>query len=549
MKKIILFILLMLTSITTVSCNNFTYNSNDVSIEENMINDKDNNITLKNKYSKITISKENGSITSLVNLLTKKDYIQNSVGGNWAMNVDLSTNDYYNTNLKSKSIIRINSRSYKPNIKYLETEKDATIILEYNISIKDGSNVYEGIYVKCSILMKKDSKEVSIDYKLENNLKVPSVIVNFTGLIISGLKDDEGSLNLFWPNKEGKIYEAGVKKAFTTLKLGEQYPSPISMQLVQLYDNENSFYYYVKDKSREYKEFNFGAYNASGEYDNGSVAIADKVSLSCTQYPYLASGESKDLWTTILGFDYRNQWYSGSDSYRSFLISSKMNRNYNNFVNEWTGVASTTISGYGNKMQTPYVGKNSPDKVIEKKDSMGVDSIILFGWHQGGFDSMYPDYEFFEGDGYGENNFKQMVDTIHSNGDKALPYLNAHIIDLESKWGNKLVNSETPKTNLDNSAVKKMGFNSQVELSKYKDYMYYETYGTDTGYYAACPNSDEYVNQILISVEKLAKCGVDGLWMDQMMEMPAYLCYDKNHNHKNPATAYAEGYKKLYNFL
>ena len=36
-------------------------------------------------------------------------------------------------------------------IEYLETEKDATIILEYNISIKDGSNVYEGIYVKCSI--------------------------------------------------------------------------------------------------------------------------------------------------------------------------------------------------------------------------------------------------------------------------------------------------------------------------------------------------------------------------------------------------------------
>lgn len=550
MKKIFLFLGLIITLCCTAGCdrfiNNSSANSNSNNMEEKMIIENDNNIILKNNYSKIVINTENGSINSITNTLTGRDYIQNSTGGNWSMNVDLSTDDYYSTNLKSKTVKMINSRSFKPNIKKLETETNARIILEYNVSVTDGLNKYEGIFVKCEILMEKNSKEVQIDYKVENNLNIPSVIINFTGLIISGLKDDNGSLDLFWPNKEGKIYESGVKKAFTTLKLNEQYPSPISMQLVQLYDKDDSFYYYVKDKTREYKEFNFGAYNGKSEYDNGSVSIADKVSLSCTQYPFIASGESKSLWTTIIGFDYRGEWYSGSNSYRKFLLDSNLNRNYNNFVNEWTGVASTTISNYGNKIQSQYVGKNSPDKVIEKNDVMGVDSIILFGWHQGGFDSMYPDYEFFEGEGYGKQNFIQMVETIHKNGDKALPYLNAHIIDLKSKWGNIIIDSDKNLNNLDNSAVKKMGFNSSIKTENYKDYMYYETYGTDTGYYAACPNSDEYVAQISLVVESLASCGVDGLWMDQMMEMPAYLCYDKNHNHKNPATAFAEGYKKLY---
>ena len=551
MKKIFLIVLVALTTLCTFGCENPNDNPNESDlnvevVEEDMIVEEEKSIILQNKYSKLVINKENGSINSIVNLLTGRDYIQNSAGGNWALSVDLSTNDYYYTNLKSKSTKKINSRSFTPTIEVVETDENAKIILDYNVNVKDGSNNYDGIHVICTIMMEKNNKEVLIDYKVENNLDIPSVIINFTGLIISGLKDEAGTLDLFWPNKEGKIYEAGVKKAFTTLKLSEQYPSPISMQLVQLFDKENSLYYYVKDSSREYKEFNFGAYNASGEYDNGSVTIADKVSLSCTQYPYLAKGEGKELWTTVLGFDYLGEWYTGSDSYRQFLIDSGMSRTYNDYVNEWTGVASTTISGYGNNIRTPYVGTNSPDKVVQKNDSMGVDSIILFGWHEGGFDSMYPDYEFFEGEGYGEENFQKMIDSIHANGDKALPYLNAHIIDVLSKWGNEPVNSTSTLTNLESSALKKMGFNQSTNLEDYGDYWYYETYGTDTIYVSACPGSSSYVEQIVLVADKLASKGVDGFWMDQMMEMPAYLCYDSTHNHKNPATAYAEGYKNLY---
>ena len=514
--------------------------------EDSMIKETENEIILSNDYIKVVIAKSNGSVTSVVNVTTGRDFISNSKGGNWALNVDLSTDDPYKTNLKSTQTKRVNSRSFTPEIEISEEGNLALVTLKYEVSVKNGNVTYDGITVHCYISLSKDTNELEIKYNVANNLNTPSVIVNFTGFIVSGLKDSDGTLNLFWPNKEGKIYTAGVKKAVSTFKVSEQYPSPVSMQLVQLYDEEDSLYYYVKDNTREYKEFNFGAFNASGEYDNGSVTIQDKVSLSCTQYPFIPNGNSKDLWTTVLGMDTEKEWYSGSDSYREYLISSGMSREYNEYVSEWTGFTSTTISSFGNNMKSPYVGTGSPDKVISDNDSNGVDSIVLFGWHEGGFDSMYPDYNFFKGEGYGEENFKKMVESVHANGDKVLPYLNAHITALNSNWGNTKVNTVSGLTNIDNSAVKKVGFDRDLKIENYRNYMYYETYNTSTGYYATCPASDEFIAQISSVVERLARCGVDGLWMDQMMEMPANLCYDSSHNHVNPATAYGEGYKRMY---
>lgn len=66
------------------------------------------------------------------------------------------------------------------------------------------------------------------------------------------------------------------------------YPLPMSMQLVQLYNDKQSMYYFVADSQREYKEFNFGAFINKGQYDFQGVQVADKVSLSCSRYPFVS---------------------------------------------------------------------------------------------------------------------------------------------------------------------------------------------------------------------------------------------------------------------
>ena len=59
-------------------------------------------------------------------------------------------------------------------------------------------------------------------------------------------------------------------------------------------------YYFVADSQREYKEFNFGAFINKGQYDFQGVQVADKVSLSCSRYPFVSYGQSKTM-TTIAG--------------------------------------------------------------------------------------------------------------------------------------------------------------------------------------------------------------------------------------------------------
>ena len=532
------------TTATTVRVTTVTTVTTITTTEEKgMIKMTNDDYIFNNNLIEVVVNRDNGNIKSIMDVETGRDYLEESVGGNWAMLVDTSTNNPFKTNPNASSSILVSSRKLFPIMKIEEDKDTSKIIMDYDVSFKAGTITVEGISVKCIITFYHNLNEFSVDYTVKNEANIDCVIIKFTSAIVSGIKDSKSSLNLFWPNKEGKIYSGAIKKAQSTLKLSEQYPSPFSMQLVQLYDEQDSLYYYVSDNTREYKEFNFGAFTSSKEHDNGTVSVKDKISLSCTQYPYIKKGETKDIYKTTIGVAENGSYYKGSDSYRNNLINLGMNREYNKYVAEWTGFVSDTIARYTGPLKT-YTGSNASDKIIEAVDHTGVDTVVLFGWHKGGFDYMYPDYEIMEGEGYGKENFKAMIDRCHENEDKVLPYLNAHITATNSTWGAKTYEGNV--TNMLHAAVKKVGFNNELDSSKYTNYMYYETYGTDVGYYATCPDCPEFLEQIAKVVEELAECGADGLWMDQMMEMPANLCYDESHGHKTPATAYGEGYKKMY---
>ena len=512
--------------------------------DESMLKEDEHSLAFDNGRIAFVISKANGSLSSLINKATERDFISNSAGGNFSVLVDTSTADAFASNPRGNSTYLISSRNLSPTINTKETAQDIEIQMIYDLNENSELELAD-ITIRSSIFVSKNGQELTFEYEI-NNDNEHSVVINLTGPILSGIKDEDRGLDLFWPNKEGKIYDDVIPKAQTTLKLSEQYPSPFSMQIAQLFDEEESLYYYVEDNTREYKEFKFGAFTGIKEHDQGTVKIADKISLSCTQFPFVESSENKMLFRTKVGISSKGDWYEGADLYRDYLINSGMTRTYNDMTENWTGFVSDMIARWGDRIEKTYTGVNASDQVVKDVDHTGIDTVVLFGWHQGGFDYKYPDYELFEGEGFGFDNFKAMVDRAHANGDKVLPYLNAHIIAMNSEWGNSLIAPESNVTNMLQSAIKKAGFSDSISVSNYPSYLYYETYGTDTGYYAACPFDDHFVQQIQSVVDTLADAGADGLWMDQMMEMPAYLCYDKNHGHKTPATAYGEGYRKLY---
>ena len=86
------------------------------------------------------------------------------------------------------------------------------------------------------------------------------MVVNFTGAQMSGLKDETGSeaWSLFYPYKEGKLYDGVISRINEGLGVGTKmtaaYPSPMSMQLLQLYNGNASFDYSVLDSEGVYKD-------------------------------------------------------------------------------------------------------------------------------------------------------------------------------------------------------------------------------------------------------------------------------------------------------
>lgn len=509
-------------------------------------------LTLENGYVSMSFVKENGSMYSFKNQVTKTDFIKDSAGGNWSMLVDTSTGDCFESNPGGNSTVLITSRKQKAEYSASSAENGVVLTLDYGVTFESGSKTYSGIKVKQTVTLENDSDKASFDYEITNG-EDGVVITSFTGMQLSGLKDGEDGYKLFWPYKEGKIYSDAVNRVKTaadsTARMVAGYPVPFSLQLVQLYNDNESLFYYVEDKEREYKEFNFGSFINKGQHDFQSVEVADKVSLSCSHYPFVEK-QTKKLASTVIGVSSHGDYYAGSDYYRQFLVRSEMTRNFNDFVKDWTGFSVLIGTQYGDKQFASYTQaegfKDTYTNWAEKTNGFGVTSTTLIGWHAGGFDAMYPDYRFQTGAGFGEANFKTAMSQGHANGNSFLAYINAHIADKNSNWSNTVCGEDTGVTNMERAAIKTKGFPADAQKEDYLNYMIQESYGTGTYYYAMCPASDIFQKAITEAVVRLRKNGVDGIWFDQLMEMPANLCFDKSHGHAAPATAYGEGYSEMF---
>lgn len=506
-------------------------------------------VTLENGYLSMSFVKENGSMYSFRNNVTKTDFIDGSVGGNWAFAIDTSTGNAFLSNPTGSDTTIVTSRKQKAEVTKKETDNGISLIFTYNVDVgvQDGK-----VKVVQTVTLLNDQKDATITYELTNQA-ANTVVTTFVGAQLTGIKNDKKDYNLFWPYKEGKIYQEAVKTVKTakddSARMVAAYPLPMSMQLVQLYNADESMYYYVADSEREYKEFNFGAFVNKGQYDFQGVQVADKVSLSCSRYPFATKGETKTM-TTVVGVSSNGDWYDGANKYRAFLTENGMTKQTNALTEQWTGFSVLIGTQYGDKQFASYTQaegfKDTYTNWAERTNQYGVTTTTLIGWHKGGFDAMYPDYEFQTGNGFGEEAFATAMRTGHANGNTFLAYINAHIADKNSVWSNTVHNTTSGVTNMEQSAIKTKGFAADIAKDDYINYMLRESYGTGTYYYAMCPASAEFRTAIVDAVKRLRNNGIDGIWFDQLMEMPANLCYDESHGHKTPATAYGEGYKQMF---
>ena len=535
------------------------------------ITETEQEISIENDCMRLRFDKTNGSLISLYNVVRNSENL-GTTGGNFTLYVDTATGDMWETKpvqfaqcqpdgdanrpdsypSVAASVAVVSSRTQTvKSVEQKEITRGMQLTFCYDVAFEHGGKQYSGIAVRSIVSLREGEKQCEWSYEIENNC-AGTVVMQFVAAQIEDVAASQ-KYSLFWPMHEGELHEDAVQLAkggelvtsvdgFAsdgTRKLVEEYPSHLSMSLVQLYNDTQSLFYYVTDDTNEYKQFNFGIFDGEHDYDAGK---ADVISLSVTQYPFVeGNGVKKELHTVHLGLGTEGDWYEGSDAYRSWKETTDIrSKSYMPIAETLPGYGAFTFKlindaqpsiGYDKMLSGGNIASNAASF-----DGIGVDAVFCLGWMDEGFDSKYPDYNFNEAMG-GESGMQRGIAMAHENGDQVVLYINLYAATNDSQWFNRMIDGQ------------KQGDLAKVKSAYGKDYNFTWANGTDTPFYSICPGSQYFINSIAEAVEKVAKSGADGIFFDQLMEMSSNLCFDRSHGHSTPATAYGEGYDKLFTYI
>jgi hypothetical protein len=334
---------------------------------------------------------------------------------------------------------------------------------------------------------------------------------------------------LLWPWHEGVIIDPPG-----TLPQSMVYPSPASMQWMELFTKTEGLYYAVRDSSGAYKELRF----------NGA-APAQTREMTVAFHPFVAAGQTYTTPPVDVGVAPEGGWYWGADRYRAFLDGAGMRRHLPDVVRTMHG----WHKGYDRWPEHAGQGYRPADLTYCEIPSLampadyttrtGLSLFLVYGWHFDGMDSFFPDYNFL---GFDSNSpCFQAADLTQAlaalaarpQPNRAMFYINGHIADVASNW------MQDPA----NAASATLGADGKPYVEFYKDQP------TRT-YEAMCPSAPLWQDQLVASAMRVRSLGPSdsraaGIYWDQLEEMPAALCYDRTHGHTTPASAYPEGYRAL----
>lgn len=495
MKKQILFLVCLLLALCTVGAA-----AADVVLEDEGLR---------------AVFSDSGALTEVTDLTTGTTLLSGTGGDAFRVTIDASAKNIWRAQTNGSATVVMTVADATTAV----TAGENTVTFDHVISLKKAGDV------KFQRTFTLQNGQITVSSKLENGLS-KGVVIFADPVVLSGL---DASLSLTWPNHEGENYVDAVQKASQgQLSLSATYPSTLSMQWVSLYNGTSSLYYGVHDPNAEYKTFTF-----RGVYGGAEVA--------CTQAPYAAPGKEAVLADAVIAAVADDDWTGAADIYRTFIAEKT----------DWTRTPSPTayetVGHYYWIMTYPWddyrgaYAEGAPngeaatmrDYVQMLRHRSGATTMAYLGWHDGGFDTDFPDYDFSEAQG-GEELFRTAMEAIEQDGNVAMIYFNVHTAEVQSEWYNEMSADGQIK------GYAAATLNDQGEMI---EEIYWPGYGLK--YYAMCPMAQDFQDAICEGVERVLQQGADAAFLDQLMEMPVYLCYNPMHGHTSPATAYYEGYSKM----
>ncbi len=264
----------------------------------------------------------------------------------------------------------------------------------------------------------------------------------------------------------------------------------------------------------------------------------EEIDATLVKYPFLRPGES----TRITGYRLApvcGDWHAAATQYRAWCdrwmrIPEKPESIRNS--NGWHRLIMR--HQYGKQL---FHYRDLP-KILKSGLEAGIDTLFLFGWHAGGHDSCYPEYEYAEDEG-GFAELKRQIACFQQNGGHTILYFNGQLIDTTTEF------------------YRTTGKNISCKLSSGREYA--ETYpfgGDGTAlrqfgnkvFVTACPGCHEWLDTLKQLVEKAIELECSGVFFDQL-GYASHPCCDPTHGHRVPFmevhAAKAEMVRKLREYV
>ncbi len=205
------------------------------------------------------------------------------------------------------------------------------------------------------------------------------------------------------------------------------------------------------------------------------------------------------------------------------------------------GIAEIIIKDHQEQLQTRY--DDLPHIISANRQAPNAVSYLVAGWLHNGHDTFYPEYKPIEDLG-GKKALVDAVNKVHAMGASINAYVNARLASIDTKTYQKNGKKWAVSIKAPGLGVNQIEF---AELHENWNTAWERDRRSEGWFAVMCPSVKEWQDHLVKACVRVVKdYHFDGIFLDQPGSYWAELCYNKNHAHATPATAWGPGYLELF---
>ncbi len=484
--------------------------------------------TLENEVLALSID-ERGVIISLKNKVTGNEYISVENCSAWKLifkNDICLENPIFSEGQRCE--VKADARSIQVEYSQLLYEdRLLDIHLSYSVKFSDES---------------KDELRWSIE--LENDEDIEIVEIWFP--LISGFRSLSGDPSqdlLIWPHLAGgkktkdPLNALGTEKSWNgnvidPHKMRMLYPGVASMSWFDICNEQEGLYLASYDRTLQSTCLNVMKHFEKETFASNKLKVQkfpfedeEYLSLSLVKYPFIGRGENWKANCYVISL-HQGDWHIASQKYRAWADTWMRKAEPPAWIAEdLVGWQIIILKSQYGEIFWRY--SDIPGLFAEMKEA-GITTFFVWGWHTGGMDNRYPEYELDPLLG-GEEEFKRAIEKVKEMGGRVILYTQGRLLDLGTEFYRRIGHHISAKCLWGN------------EYHEFYPFSHHGTILTESNgkeFAIACPSNPEWLGVLLNQVELVKRLGASGMLFDQLGGTKPYLCFDSSHPHEKPSLAF-----------